>query len=905
MTSLPQASTTRPLPTRASSSQWAKTLFGLERDFSGSLPGNRSYTRDYEQEYPEDSYGEEIGKDARVWLAYLDERDLSDVEMLGGWRDTIDVLLVFAGLFSAVVTTFVVQTTQSLSPDYTQISASLLQELVAIQRASALGQSVATIQKSALSIGSETYSSTDVWVNALWLVSLCFGLSTALIAVLVKQWIQAYMTTISGTPRDRALIRQYRYMGLQRWKVSFIVGTLPILLHLALFIFLAGLVVFLSPLHSAISWALCAVTSHPSSPFSSALRAMSLLAVSILHSFSSRIRTAGIYEQDALRHGLRFTVDLAIRFFGHPVTSSENHQLRRSHGSGREHTGLQSQGSLLVAESLIWLYNTSITDMAINGIVVQAISGLPPDFEHIQKLRRGDIRESAVQMLRGCFTTDQRMRSGKHNTAERLVRTCVHLDILGAPTFRPYSLAFWKKGQEAGRPDLFVISAILLDRREDPWPLADLFIQFNGKPAELYLPAAVWKELLLVIKDGCRFDPSTQWVITQFLLWSAGPGYTQHMSGRVINSQIRTRDVANGDSKPMNLRALSEEVASFKHDISQTLHCLLTYNSPELKQWQLNDIYLNLYHIRCVLEMHQKVTENHLSGESLGGQVAVLESIERHLSFALDQVTSRQNEWALESGTIEFMLCQIGALLPHPFQREASLYRGSHNYLNTVLRLFKISISPSCFPLRSYSLRLDTVRLMTKSLETLAVTGHHEVNKTYFLRVSDFVSELMRVRAKDMYPAIHLAFVRCNGFRSVRTYFEALDIQEKRSENSDLWRVYISLARLIHAYLHGVFPQNGEYPGDQKDHLLYLTSKDAYFDGPNYFTWCHIHLGHILQQSSSNLALHDHGIDPRVREQFPHFFTHALSSSPSQSSENFIPPAPSPPPMPYIPLPSD
>lgn len=54
---------------------------------------------------------------------------------------------------------------------------------------------------------------------------------------------------ISGTARDRSLIRHYRFDGLQRWHVLTIIGTLPIVLHVALGLFLAGLVVFLIPLN--------------------------------------------------------------------------------------------------------------------------------------------------------------------------------------------------------------------------------------------------------------------------------------------------------------------------------------------------------------------------------------------------------------------------------------------------------------------------------------------------------------------------------------------------------------------------------------------------------------------------------------------------------------------------------
>ncbi|TFY80559.1 hypothetical protein EWM64_g3454 [Hericium alpestre] len=163
---------------------------------------------DYEQKYPADEIYEEMGPNARVWRVYLDEAEAFDTDMIEGWKDTIDVLLVFAGLFSAVVSTFVVQTAQALQPDYGQITASLLTELVSLQRTAALGQSVDAVPRSVLNATS-TFSAagTDRWVNALWFTSLSFSLATALISVLVKQWLQHYVSAVSGVAK--ALLAGY------------------------------------------------------------------------------------------------------------------------------------------------------------------------------------------------------------------------------------------------------------------------------------------------------------------------------------------------------------------------------------------------------------------------------------------------------------------------------------------------------------------------------------------------------------------------------------------------------------------------------------------------------------------------------------------------------------------------
>lgn len=63
--------------------------------------------------------------------------------------------------------------------------------------------------------------------------------------MLAKQWLQAFISDISGTPHIRARLRQSRYNQLQRWRVLPLINALPLLLHAALLLFFAGLIVLL------------------------------------------------------------------------------------------------------------------------------------------------------------------------------------------------------------------------------------------------------------------------------------------------------------------------------------------------------------------------------------------------------------------------------------------------------------------------------------------------------------------------------------------------------------------------------------------------------------------------------------------------------------------------------------
>ncbi|KAF9003155.1 hypothetical protein BDZ89DRAFT_1081077 [Hymenopellis radicata] len=212
-----------------------ETLLGIPKP-SASAPANfnPNYDDDYDKHLPPDPiYEEATSPNARVYRVYMAESAKYDAYMTDEARDGLDVLLVFAGLFSSVLTTFVAQTSQNLQPDRATESTLLLREITSLQLF--------------------TPSAIDVWVNGLWFTSLTLSLISALLAVLIKQWIRHYTSFVSGTAKERSLIRQYRFMGLQKWHVPMLIGILPVLMHLSLAIFLVGLTLFLLPLHRSIA----------------------------------------------------------------------------------------------------------------------------------------------------------------------------------------------------------------------------------------------------------------------------------------------------------------------------------------------------------------------------------------------------------------------------------------------------------------------------------------------------------------------------------------------------------------------------------------------------------------------------------------------------------------------------
>ncbi|KAK0483909.1 hypothetical protein IW261DRAFT_1362013, partial [Armillaria novae-zelandiae] len=322
----------------------------------------------YEEKYPEDAYSQEMGPNARVFRTYVDQRAIHDTNMVEEAKDGVDMLLVFAGLFSAVVTTFVAQTSQSLQADYTEMSANLLFEMINIQRAIASGASVDTVTPSPLNPNITFIASTNsVWVNGLWFTSLALSLTTALISVLVKQWLHHYMDLPSGTACERSLLQQYRFAGLQKWRVHIIIGLLPVLMHTALAIFFVGLVIFLGPLRDSIAWAVGVITvvayvayliAHvlplffPQCPYRTSL-------CDLLHVLYSRV--------------MQYTVDrLMYRLCKSASDVREWKSLKEL-----ESQAVKSLSGELSVEALHELFSMT-SNPTVQSIVLQAIGGLHP-----------------------------------------------------------------------------------------------------------------------------------------------------------------------------------------------------------------------------------------------------------------------------------------------------------------------------------------------------------------------------------------------------------------------------------------------------------------------------------------------------------------------------------------------
>ncbi|KAI0738747.1 hypothetical protein BC629DRAFT_1300105, partial [Irpex lacteus] len=207
---------------------------------------------------------------ATGWGAIAAHMREYDEEKVKAVKDDIDTLLVFAGLFSAVLSALVVESYQKLLPDVTSMMlATHVQSLAVLQQLSL--QMANTSYHPTVAIASTNAipfqpSTAAIRINVLWFASLMFSLITASFGILVKQWLREYMAVDSSSPQARLRLRNYRYLALQQWQVFEIAAALPLLQQLALALFFVGLCYFTANVHDsignttlplAVGWAFC------------------------------------------------------------------------------------------------------------------------------------------------------------------------------------------------------------------------------------------------------------------------------------------------------------------------------------------------------------------------------------------------------------------------------------------------------------------------------------------------------------------------------------------------------------------------------------------------------------------------------------------------------------------------
>ncbi|KIO18149.1 hypothetical protein M407DRAFT_84242, partial [Tulasnella calospora MUT 4182] len=181
-----------------------------------------------------------LEKKTEFWKRYDRQADIHDNKMTEDLSENLDVLLIFAALFSAINTAFISLTMSGLSPDPQTETNALLRLLVMRADNNTLTQ--------ADLYPTSTRSSNSVIVNCLLYASLSCSLFAAVGAMMAKEWLQDFdRTGQTGPVEEQGRFRQHKFNGVQQWHLESIIRSFPNVLLLSVTLFFAGVCLFLFP----------------------------------------------------------------------------------------------------------------------------------------------------------------------------------------------------------------------------------------------------------------------------------------------------------------------------------------------------------------------------------------------------------------------------------------------------------------------------------------------------------------------------------------------------------------------------------------------------------------------------------------------------------------------------------
>ncbi|KZT52679.1 hypothetical protein CALCODRAFT_486967 [Calocera cornea HHB12733] len=193
-------------------------------------------------------------EDAPIWNIYRKHAAVWDRDYLESLDETLNVFLLFATLFSAVVAPFLIASYVLLQPDTQQAT---LNALMRISAQLSAGGNDADVPAASNLASPSNATLGALYVNALWVISLLLSLISTVFAVSVKQWLTTYKERLPAPALACVRERHERYVSLERWKIAVIVNALPLIINLAVFIFLAGLVIYMWQSSNSLGALLC------------------------------------------------------------------------------------------------------------------------------------------------------------------------------------------------------------------------------------------------------------------------------------------------------------------------------------------------------------------------------------------------------------------------------------------------------------------------------------------------------------------------------------------------------------------------------------------------------------------------------------------------------------------------
>ncbi|CAE7205057.1 unnamed protein product, partial [Rhizoctonia solani] len=361
-----------------------------------------------------DDYGSELDKEARIWSAYVKEAEQWDDEMVDGWNRSLDVMLgrpLLSGLNNVTSSNtptlprlkldsrFVVESSKNLQPDPATISATTLQEISQILRVISTN-SGATLPTPTAEPEFEP-SAAAIWVNALWFLSLALSVSVSLATMLAKQWCYSYMSGRAGQPHIQARTRQRRLEELERWKMPEILAILPVFMHLSLFLFFVGLIIYLWDTHVGVAIPVLVTTAFTGTFYATTTMLPITYELCPYGTPLSQFIKSCPNALDYLRQAAPILIDRILNSFKHPESifrSLFTHSRLQKLDEDPDSDDIMDN---LTSRALGWLMTNS-QDMRSIDMALQSIAGADRRLP-LKPLLECGAHHLLAQRFRNCF----------------------------------------------------------------------------------------------------------------------------------------------------------------------------------------------------------------------------------------------------------------------------------------------------------------------------------------------------------------------------------------------------------------------------------------------------------------------------------------------------------------------
>ncbi|EMD36203.1 hypothetical protein CERSUDRAFT_51963, partial [Gelatoporia subvermispora B] len=133
------------------------------------------------------------------WTKCAERLKVHDDVIVKAWKEEIDALL--AGLFSAVLTAFNVELYTALQPDPgVDLTNQILLQISAQLNGCPFQNTGISLQTT------DSPSSSKIWINAFWFSALVSSLSAASIAIIVRQWLNHFISPTASDSQRAAQI---------------------------------------------------------------------------------------------------------------------------------------------------------------------------------------------------------------------------------------------------------------------------------------------------------------------------------------------------------------------------------------------------------------------------------------------------------------------------------------------------------------------------------------------------------------------------------------------------------------------------------------------------------------------------------------------------------------------------